>query len=79
MYVIESIANAETWREFLDKFSSYEGSVISLCKENNISKGRFYHYKKRFEKKSNKPTFHAISLFRFYFKLRLKLFELSLI
>lgn len=50
---MEKIFNAETWREFLEKFSSYKGSVSSFCKENNISKGQFYYYKKRFEK-SNK-------------------------
>jgi hypothetical protein len=58
---MEKIFNDETWREFFEKFSSYEGSVSSFCKENNISKSQFYYYKKRFEK-SNKPTFHAIIL-----------------
>lgn len=53
--------NAETWRAFLEKFSSYEGSVSGFCRENNISKSQFYYYKKRFEE-SNKPTFHAVVL-----------------
>lgn len=58
---MENIFNVETWREFLEKFSSYKGSVSSFCKENNISKGQFYYYKKRFEK-SNKHIFHAMAL-----------------
>ena len=51
----------ETWREFLEKFSSYEGTVSSYCKENNISKSQFYYYKKKYMQPS-KPTFHAIVL-----------------
>ena len=51
--------NEVTWRGFLEKFSSYGGTVTSFCKENNISKSQFYYYKKKFEK-SSKPTFHAI-------------------
>ena len=58
---MEKIFNAETWKGLLEKFSSYDGSVSSFCKENNISKSQFYYYKKRFEK-SNKTTFHAIVL-----------------
>lgn len=48
-----------TWRGFLERFSSYEGTVTSFCKENNISKSQFYYYKNKFEQ-SSKPTFHAI-------------------
>jgi len=51
--------NDVTWRGILEKFSSYEGTVTSFCKENNISKSQFYYYKKKFEQ-SSKPTFHAI-------------------
>jgi hypothetical protein len=58
---MERIFTAETWREFLEKFSSYEGSLSGFCKENNISKSQFYYYKKRFGE-STKPTFRAISL-----------------
>ncbi|MBZ9633208.1 IS66 family insertion sequence element accessory protein TnpA [Clostridium sp. FP1] len=53
--------NDITWRGFLEKFSSYEGTVTSFCKENNISKSQFYYYKNKF-KQSNKPTFHAIAI-----------------
>lgn len=45
--------NKETWEEFLDKFSSYEGTVTDYCKENNISKSQFYYYKKKFNKETN--------------------------
>jgi hypothetical protein len=51
--------NILTWRGFLEKFSSYEGSVTSFYKENSISKSQFYYYKNKFEQPC-KPTFHAI-------------------
>ena len=50
----------EAWKEFIDAFSSYEGTVTKFCKENNISKSQFYYHKKRFEE-PKEPTFHAIS------------------
>lgn len=53
--------NEDTWKEFLEKFYSYEGSVTDYCKENDISKSQFYYYKKKFNKKAN-PTFHAIEV-----------------
>lgn len=59
--VVIKIFSDETMRKILENFSSYEGTVTSFCKENNMSKSQFYYYKKRFEK-SNKPTFHAIAL-----------------
>jgi hypothetical protein len=37
------------WNEYIDKFSSYEGTVTGFCKENNISKSQFYYHKKRSE------------------------------
>lgn len=49
------------WKEYIDKFSSYEGTVTGFCKENNISKSQFYYHKRR-SKVATKPTFHAISL-----------------
>lgn len=49
------------WKEYIDKFSSYEGTVTGFCKENNINKSQYYYHKRRFEV-ANKPTFHAISL-----------------
>jgi ATPase subunit of ABC transporter with duplicated ATPase domains len=53
--------NEETWKDFLEKFSSYEGNVSSYCKENNMTKSQFYYYKKKFMKE-NKPIFHAIEI-----------------
>lgn len=58
---MERLFNAETWNEFLERLASYEGSLSSFCKENNMSKSQFYYYKKRFGKQ-NVPVFHAISL-----------------
>ena len=42
--------NEETWSEFLEKFSSYKGTVIEYCKENSITKGQFYYYMKKFKR-----------------------------
>jgi hypothetical protein len=53
--------NEDTWKEFLEKFSSYGGSVTDYCKENDLTKSQFYYYKKKFNKKTN-PTFHAIEV-----------------
>ncbi|MCT4607511.1 MAG: hypothetical protein N4A64_15655 [Marinisporobacter sp.] len=39
--------NDAIWKEDLEKFSSYKGTVINYCRENNISKGQFYYYKKK--------------------------------
>lgn len=58
---MKGIFTTETWSEFFENFSTYEGSLSSFCKENNISKSQFYYYKKRFSE-STKPSFHAISL-----------------
>lgn len=50
----------EVWREFIDKFSSYEGTVTKYCLENNLSKSQFYYHKRRFDKLTE-ATFHTIS------------------
>ena len=54
----------EKWNEFISLFSSYEGTVSSFCKENNISKSQFYYHKRRFEVTTNEniPIFQSISL-----------------
>ena len=54
-------SNEETWKELLEKFSSYDGTVIDYCKENNISKSQFYYYRKKFNKEI-KTIFHAIEV-----------------
>lgn len=51
----------ETWREFIEKFSSYEGTVTQYCIENNLSKSQFYYHKRRFETPED-ISFHAISV-----------------
>jgi len=53
--------NKETWKELLEKFSSYEGTVTDYCKENNVTKSQFYYYNKKFTKAST-PIFHAIEV-----------------
>ena len=53
--------NDVKWRELIEKFSSYEGTLDIFCKENSISRSQFYYYRKRFGEEKN-PTFHAISL-----------------
>lgn len=58
---MKSIFTEETWKEFLEKLSSYEGTLSSFCRENNITPHQFYYYKKKFNK-SQKTTFHAIVL-----------------
>lgn len=58
---MDKIFNEKTWKDFLDKLSGYKGSVSSFCKENSITKGQFYYYKKRFSKPGT-TAFHAISV-----------------
>lgn len=50
----------ETWRKFIENFSSYEGTVTQYCIENNLSKSQFYYHKRRFEQ-PNEVSFYAIS------------------
>lgn len=33
----------EAWKEYIDRFSSYEGSLTQYCIENSISKSQFYY------------------------------------
>ena len=56
----------EKWNEFISLFSSYEGTVSSFCKENNISKSQFYYHKRRFEVATNEniPVFQSIHLMK---------------
>lgn len=58
---MESTSNKQYWENILEKYSSYEGSLIDFCRENNITKHQLYYYKKKF-KNENKPVFHAIAL-----------------
>lgn len=58
---MENTSTHESWERILERFSSYEGTVTSFCRENNVSKSQLYYHKKRY-KSLNKPSFHAISL-----------------
>ncbi|OOM06310.1 IS66 family insertion sequence element accessory protein TnpA [Clostridium saccharobutylicum] len=49
------------WREMVAAFSSYEGTLISFCNINHISKSQLYYYRKKFEKEDS-IKFHAISM-----------------
>ena len=55
----------EKWNEFISLFSSYEGTVSSFCKENNISKSQFYYHKRRAEVTTNEniPSENTISVY----------------
>ena len=41
------------WREIVASFSSYEGTLISFCNINHISKSQLYYYRKKFEKEDS--------------------------
>jgi hypothetical protein len=55
-----NMIDKEAWREFIDKFSSYEGTVTKYCLENNLSKSQFYYHKRRFDQPAE-AIFQAIS------------------
>lgn len=58
---MEAKNNEEIWHEYIENFSSYEGTVTDYCKENSISKNQYYYYLKKF-KKMKTAIFHAIEL-----------------
>lgn len=45
------------WDDIMNKFSSYEGSVSSFCRENHIKRHQFYNQRR---KNKNREVFHAI-------------------
>lgn len=52
----------EAWREYIDKFSSYEGLLTQYCVENNISKSQFYYNRRLFDTATEGETkFHTVS------------------
>ncbi|MBM7615150.1 IS66 family insertion sequence element accessory protein TnpA [Alkaliphilus hydrothermalis] len=55
-----STATAIDWENILEKFATYEGTIKSFCKENNVSLHQFYYHRKA-AKKRNAPVFHSIS------------------
>ena len=58
---MEMNTNERTWKELLEKFSFYQGTVTDYCRKNNISKSQFYYYRKKFNKEI-KTTFHAVKI-----------------
>ena len=57
------LSNVE-WNDFINLFSSYEGTVSKFCEENNISKTQFYYHKRRIEAAGSisTPIFQGILL-----------------
>lgn len=47
------------WENILSVFSTYKGTIVNFCKENNIKVHQLYCRRKR-SKKVEGPTFHAI-------------------
>ena len=58
---MEKRIDKELWREFIEKFSSYKGTVTQYCIENNLSKSQFYYHKRRIETPED-ISFHVISV-----------------
>lgn len=50
---------AVNWEDVLDKFSSYEGTIVEFCKQNNIKPHQLYYQRKRSENTAA-PVFHAV-------------------
>ncbi|WP_300379351.1 hypothetical protein [Clostridium sp.] len=51
------------WKEYIDKFSSYEGSLTQYCAQNSISKSQFYYNRRLFTAATKDETkFQAVSL-----------------
>jgi len=53
-------AVAFDWEDILEKFATYEGTIKSFCKENNIIPHQFYYQRKAAKKRAT-PVFHAIN------------------
>ncbi len=58
---MENTSTHESWDKILERFSSYEGTVTNICRENYINKSQFYYHKKR-AKSLSEPTFHSINI-----------------
>jgi len=54
-----SEAPSINWKDILDKFSSYEGTIVEFCKQNNIKPHQLYYQRKRSENTAA-PVFHAV-------------------
>lgn len=49
------------WSDILSKFSTYQGTITSFCKENNINAHQLY-YQRRKLAKNDSPVFHGIKV-----------------
>ncbi|WP_202708556.1 hypothetical protein [Sporosalibacterium faouarense] len=49
------------WQDILDKFYSYDGTIVDFCKQNNIKPYQLYYQRKR-ANRNDAPEFHAINL-----------------
>lgn len=49
--------NDKLWREVLYRLNSYEGTLVSFCKQENIKKHQLYYYKKKFERQNDNRIF----------------------
>lgn len=53
--------NNLNWKEIINKFSTYEGSIVNFCKENDIKSYQLYHQRKKLRMQKGQ-TFHAIDI-----------------
>ena len=54
--------NEINWDEIMEKFSSFDGSILEFCRENNISHHKLYYRRKKLREENEVPAFHAIKL-----------------
>lgn len=50
-----------SWSDTLTKFSSYKGTVVAFCMENNIKVHQLYYQRKK-AVRDNQPVFHGIKV-----------------
>lgn len=47
------------WVDILNKFSSYQGTIVKFCNENGINPHQLYYQRKK-ASNTNPPLFHGI-------------------
>lgn len=52
------------WADILNKFSSYEGTIVAFCKENGIKPHQLYYHRKKASSNNagTTPLFHGIKI-----------------
>ncbi len=58
---MNQIETNEYWKDILEKFSKYEGTISGFCREYDVNIHRLYYQRKKLRKK-NESIFHAINL-----------------